>query len=375
MPTTVLMVSRLTLDRRQTGDPSLGIAILAPFRATYLSPPWELCTDSLCQCDKLLPVWMFWRGQVVRTFEFVVEPFHSGCRIDTFLAKHLRTYTSWRLHRMVAADAATVNGLPVGPTQRVFRGQRVRVRLIEPPDKLLQSSFEALPIIYEDPWLVVIDKPAGIVCHPVGEFDSDTVTNRLQTHFDGGLSATGLQRPGIVHRLDRQTSGLLVVSRDQRTHRLLSDDIQAGRTGKKYLARVEGLVEFEEQQIDLPIGRHPDGNSVLMSAGLDAITPRKCRTIVRVLRRDPRESVVECELLTGRNHQIRVHMAAIGHPVLQDEFYGARGQLRLTKEERTVPAEQRHALHASQLRFVHPVLRSELCFNSVPPCDFWDLQV
>ena len=309
----------------------------------------------------------------MRAFEFVVEPFHSGCRIDTFLAQHLRNYTSWRIHRMVSSGAGTVNGLPASPLHRVFRGQRIGIRLVEPPDKLLRKSANNLQIVYEDPWLLVIDKPAGIVCHPVGEFDGDTVTNRLQCYFDERLNQQGLQRPGIVHRLDRMTSGLLVVSRDQRTHRLLSEDFQKGRIVKRYLARVEGSVPFEELEIDLPIGRHPEGRSVLMSVDEDAIAPRASHTIVRVLRRQSDECVVECELLTGRNHQIRVHMAAIGHPVLQDEFYGSQGQLRMTKEGRTAPGEQRHALHASRLQFVHPVFQSRMCFDSVPPNDFWDL--
>lgn len=304
------------------------------------------------------------------SLEFTVERSLGGLRIDSFLAKHLRNYTKWRLNRMVAAGLAEVNGLPAARTQRVFRGDMVRIRLAEPPDKLHEPESAELQILYEDPWLVIVNKPAGMVAHPVGEFQSGTLSNVLQQHFDQQTVSRGLLRPGIVHRLDRMTSGLMVVTKEQLSHRLLSDDIQAGRIRKSYLALVEGQVSPDEFAIELPVGLRPEGCSVLMSAGADAIRPRTARTQVTVLERRKRLTLVECRLDTGRNHQIRVHMAELGHPVVGDQFYGPHGEIRSEpRKEAAPPGSQRHALHAVRLEFSHPILRVPLRFVSKPPAD------
>lgn len=304
--------------------------------------------------------------------EFTVEPYLSGVRVDSFLAKHLRNYTSWRLHRMVVAGAARVDDVTAAADQRVFRGQRVSVRLVEPPDKLLTPFPQQPNVVYEDPWIVVVDKPAGIVAHPVGDFQEGTLSNLLQDYFDRQIGIRGLMRPGVVHRLDRMTSGLIVTAREHYSHRLLSIDFQQGRMSKSYLALLEGRLPFEDRLIDLPIGRHPGGNSVLMSAAALALSPRPARTRVLVRERLKDATLVECSLFTGRNHQIRVHCAHIGHPVIGDEYYGAYGQIRsaprFTGDD---PTEQRHALHAHRLGLFHPVLRQWMEFQADPPADFY----
>lgn len=314
------------------------------------------------------------------TLTFTVEPCLSGVRVDTFLSRQLRNYTTWRLLRMVEAGLVTINDLPATSAHRVFSRQTVCVRLCEPPDKLLDADRQALQIIWEDPWLLVLDKPAGVVAHPVGEFQEATLGNAVQAHLDQQTVARGLLRPGIVHRLDRMTSGLIVLTKHHLAHRRLSLDIQQGLPRKRYLAIVEGRVRFESRQIRLPIGQHPHGGSVLMSTSPDARRPRAAATDVRVLSRHETFSLIECDLLTGRNHQIRVHMAALGHPVLGDEFYLPHGDVRpLRVPDSSPPAapppasRQRHALHASFLQFQHPVLQLPLEFRSVPPEDFWDL--
>lgn len=310
---------------------------------------------------------------VIPDLEFVVEPYLSGVRVDSFLAKHLRNYTTWRLHRMVVAGMVEVNQQPAEATQRVFRGQAVRVRLTEPPDKLLDAEPTNFEIVYEDPWLLVVDKPAGVVAHPVGQFQSGTLTQALQCHLDAEAAARGLLRAGIVHRLDRMTSGLMVVTKDHHAHRLISLDFQASRLKKSYLALVEGCVDADEQTIELPIGMRPGGRSVLMSAKPDARKPRKARTMVTVLERRRAVTAVECELFTGRNHQIRVHMAEIGHPVLGDEFYGPYGAIRSEPRAGDEPVSYvRHALHAARLEFCHPILGAWLRFVSKPPTDFFE---
>ncbi len=306
--------------------------------------------------------------------QFIVEPYLSGVRVDSFLSRHLRNYTTWRLHRMVAAGLVSIDDTPAGTDQRVYRGQAVVVQLVEPPDKLLSSAEVGIDVVYEDPWLLVIDKPVGLVAHPVGDFQRGTLSNAIQHHLDQSSTAKGLLRPGIVHRLDRMTSGLIVVTKDHLSHRLLSIDFQQGKPSKSYVALVEGDPAFESRAIDLPIGRQSATNSVLMSAGPDAKNVRTARTDVKVIQRFGAYAVVECLLHTGRNHQIRVHLAQIGHPVLGDEYYGAHGTIRnAPRFGGEAPTAKRHALHASRLSFLHPILQVPMEFTSRPPADFWQL--
>ncbi len=272
---------------------------------------------------------------------------------------------------MVSAGLAKVNQLPAESSQRVFQSQAVSIRLIEPPDKLLEPEPGAFGIVYEDPWLMVVDKPAGLVVHPVGSFQDGTLTQAVQHHLDLQTDSPGLLRAGIVHRLDRMTSGLMVVTKEHHSHRLLSLDFQAGRLKKSYVALVEGRVPFDERIIDQPIGQQPEGRSVLMSAGPDAIHCRNARTHVKVLERRRGVTLVECRPYTGRNHQIRVHLAQVGHPVMGDEFYGPCGAIRSQPLEDGQPrTNRRHALHAAGLGFRHPILDAWLQFHSSPPKDF-----
>lgn len=308
------------------------------------------------------------------TVEFIVEPYLSGSRIDSFLTRHLRNYTSWRLHRMVCCGYAKIDEQPAEGIDRVFRGQRVSIRLVEPPDKLLDPEPADITIVYEDPWLIVVDKPAGLVAHPVGDFQDGTLSNVLQSHLDRQTAVKGLLRPGVVHRLDRMTSGLIVTAKEHLTHRLLSIDFQQGKLSKSYVALVEGSPDFDTRMIQLPIGQRPGGNSVLMSAQADAKDPRPAKTRATVTRRFEGYAEVECVLFTGRNHQIRVHLAHLGYPILGDEYYGPRGSIRKSPRfDGDEPTETRHALHAASLGFFHPILREWMQFRTTPPPDFWAL--
>ncbi len=308
------------------------------------------------------------------TIECIVEPYLSGVRIDSFLAKHLRNYTPWRLNRMVSAGLARINDQPADPTDRVFSGQRVALKLVEPPDKLLDPEPVSVPIVYEDPWIIVVDKPAGLVAHPVGAFQDGTLSNVLQSHLDTQTIIQGLLRPGVVHRLDRMTSGLIVTAKEHMAHRLLSIDFQQGKLSKSYVALVEGLPEFETRMLEYAIGQRPGGNSVLMSAKPDAKNPRPAKTRVTVVQRFENYSLIECTLFTGRNHQIRVHLSHIGHPIVGDEYYGPFGTIRQAPRfDGDDPTEERHALHAASLGFLHPILREWMQFRTTPPSDFWAL--
>lgn len=302
-------------------------------------------------------------------FHLVVHPNEHGRRIDAFLARHFRNYTSFRLHRMVAAGQVKVDDHLCDVTQRVFRFETVSIHLIEPPDKLLDPEQLPLRVLYDDPWMMVVDKPAGMVAHPIGEFQTGTLCNGIQNQLDFSTVAIGLLRPGIVHRLDRMTSGLLMIAKTADMHARLSTLVQDGRVDKQYLALVEGHPTLTDQIIDLPIGSVP-GSSILMSVASNSRNPRTARTDIKVLNRLRTSSLVQCRLHTGRNHQIRVHLAAIGHPVVGDEFYCVENRVNILPEsERDLFT--RHALHATILKFVHPILKHTLTVRSTPPADFW----
>jgi 23S rRNA pseudouridine1911/1915/1917 synthase len=328
------------------------------------------------------------------TAELIVERYLNGVRIDTFLAHHFRNYTPYRIQRMVRAGQVKLHGTTVEIDERVSEGDSVSIRLIEPPDKLHRPESLPLEIIYEDPWMIVVDKPAGQIVHPAGRLQSGTLCNALQAHFDRQSAWPGLLRPGIVHRIDRMTSGLIAVTKEHLSHRQLSIQFQRERVSKTYLALVEGLVESDWGTIDLPIGTSPDAGSVLMSCRPEAGDPRPSVTDFEVAERFQSNTLVRAHPRTGRNHQIRLHFAAIGHPVVGDEFYGAFGEIKLTKAEYEAlvkrraskslrerqneegPLEDsddvgtgRHALHAHRLEFEHPILGGRVVFESPLPAD------
>jgi 23S rRNA pseudouridine1911/1915/1917 synthase len=324
----------------------------------------------------------------VYTAELTVERYLGGVRIDSFLSRHFRNYTPFRMQRMIRAGNASINGIVVELDTRVFPGQQVRLRLVEPPDKLLEPECLPLDVLYEDPWLIAVNKPADQISHPVGVYQSGTLCNALQHHFDRQTALPGLLRPGIVHRIDRMTSGVLVVAKEHLAHRRLSIGFQQGRCAKEYLAIVEGRIADDEFSIDSPIGRVPGGRSILMSASPDARDPRPASTRIRVLNRFEDCTFVSAAPKTGRNHQIRVHLASIGHPILGDEYYGPFGEIRklprsatsesldgescdTCEEVDSMPggvegefAINRHALHAHRLEFVHPVMRMRISIEA-----------
>jgi 23S rRNA pseudouridine1911/1915/1917 synthase len=310
---------------------------------------------------------------------FIVERFLSGSRIDTFLSRHLRTYTTWRLHRLVCAGQATVNGAPAHGMQRVFTGQEVSIRLLDPPDDLMPPEDIPLQVVFEDDCLLVVNKPAGLIVHPCGEQPRGTLTNAVQSHVDRHAAQRGLMKPGVVHRLDRDTSGLIAIAKDHLSHRLLSMQFQTGRVAKRYVAIVDGVISRDSGEIDLPIGRVPGCSSALMTARGDALEARPSRTSFRVVERLPRHTVVECHPRTGRLHQIRVHLAALGHPVVGDEYYAPFGELKpprpplLPNGKRPGPPISpfidRHALHACGLEFMHPQRQEWMSFQAEWPDD------
>jgi 23S rRNA pseudouridine1911/1915/1917 synthase len=303
------------------------------------------------------------------TITLIVEADLHGIRIDSFLVRHLRNYSPWRMQRLAAADLVLVDHVPAEPTRRVFTGEMISVRLVEPPDLLLDPHPVPFEVLYQDAWMLVVDKPAGVIVHPTGGAQSHTLANGLQRYLDERSPLPGLLRPGIVHRLDRHTSGLMVVATHHRSHAELSNAFESARVSKTYVALVEGEVVGECGTIDLPIGRAKTGRGVLMSARGDAVGARPATTHYRVLRRLAGHTLVEARPRTGRNHQIRVHFAQIGHPLVGDEFYAAGGTFRTSPPE--PPAgwlPHRHALHAAGLELAHPITGVWMRFHS-PPAD------
>jgi 23S rRNA pseudouridine1911/1915/1917 synthase len=309
------------------------------------------------------------------TASLIVERELSGVRIDSFLVRHFRNYTSWRMQRIVRAGGATIDCALAWETDRVFKGQTITVRLLEPPDKLLEPDARPVEIQYSDPWLAVVNKPPDIVTHPTGDFQTGTLANAMQHWLDRGTAFPGLLRPGLVHRLDRETSGTMVVALHHLSHRRLSAAFEAGRVAKTYLAIVQGRMECDAGLINQPIGRARAGSRVLMSARADATERKIARTRYEVLERFAEHTFVRARPLTGRNHQIRVHFAHIGHPLVGDEFYEAHGGIKATRPRETprmaapMPI-QRHALHAESLAFAHPMTDLWLQFRTDPPDEF-----
>ncbi|QDT38307.1 RluA family pseudouridine synthase [Stratiformator vulcanicus] len=296
--------------------------------------------------------------------QFDVTSELHGRRIDVFLERHLRNYTRWRIQRLIAAGVASVNGEPALLARRVFADDRVAVRLTEPPDKLYAPEGGSIPIIFEDDSLMVINKPAGVIAHPVGERQAGTLCNFLQRHLDEQTDVRGLLRPGIVHRLDRMTSGLMVVSKTYEAHRSLTDQFESRSVRKLYLAHVRGRQLQRSGQINRPIGRHGSGTTILMSCAASAIDPRPAVTRFRVVAHPSSQTtLVACVPRTGRNHQIRVHLASIGHPLVGEPFYRPGDEV-IPKD--MADSDRPLGLHAAVLQFTHPADNRPMRFKSRP---------
>jgi len=260
--------------------------------------------------------------------EFVVESFFRGKRIDTFLGKHLRNYSSYRLQRMIQAGCVQVNDVSADVSHRVRPREVVRIRLVSPPDRVAVAEPLPLEVVYEDPWLIAVNKPPGQIAHPGGDFAGKTLLNAIQFHIDQQTPLPGLIRPGIVHRIDRQTSGVMVVPKDHLAHRRLTQQFERREVSKSYMAILRGQLPDDSGSIDLPIGVVPNPTCTLSCAKPIAVGARPARTVYRVLERFPEHTLVEASPLTGRHHQIRIHFAEIGYPLLADEFYDRYGAIK-----------------------------------------------
>lgn len=293
--------------------------------------------------------------------KFIISPQEGGLRLDLYLSRHLPLSRSY-LKRLIEEGKITVNGETITrPARHLTQGEEIKVIL--PGAQTLKKEDTPLDILYEDEKILIVSKPAGMVTHPTHLVREGTLVNALMAHGNGLSSLGGELRPGIVHRLDKDTSGLLVIAKDNETHARLAQDLKARRIKRRYLALVYGLVKDGEGEIDLAIGRAFKGGNKMRVLGRKS---RQAATRFRVLERFRQGyTLLEVSLLTGRTHQIRVHLAYIGHSVVGDTRYGRRKKGR--KEELSI---KRQALHAVTLGLYHPETEKYLEFNSNPPDDF-----
>ena len=314
--------------------------------------------------------------------ELIVAAAESGTRLDTYLAAAITDMSRSRAKALILKGHVSVGGATiVEPKRPVKSGETLSVTL--PPPEPAAPAPEKIPlaIVHEDDALVVIDKPAGLVVHPGAGTRSGTLVNALIAHCGDSLSGIGgVARPGIVHRLDKDTTGLMVVAKTDRAHQILSaqfaDHGRSGPLERGYRALVWGAPAGFEGTVDAALARSKTNRekmSVVKSGGRHAVTHYRVEARYGAKQAAPNAALVDCRLETGRTHQIRVHLASIGHPVIGDRTYGAGF---LTKAE-TLPDPargvaagfSRQALHAWLLAFEHPETGAELRFQSVLPTD------
>ena len=305
----------------------------------------------------------------VSTIEAQVADTAKGWRLDRALAEAVPTMSRERLKALISTGQVTgPDGLIRDPSKKLSGGGTYQVIVPDPTPAHNVPQDIPLVIAYEDEHLIVIDKPAGLVVHPAAGNLHGTLVNALLHHCEGSLSGIGgVARPGIVHRIDKDTSGLLVVAKTDRAHEGLARQFKAHSVDRRYQAIVSGRVLIGGGSVDAPLARSPHNRKkvAIVASGKRAVTHW---TLTKVLKD---AALVECRLETGRTHQVRVHMASIGHPLVGDPVYGkVRPSHRQMLETIGV---RRQALHAARLGFIHPIQSEAMSFDSEMPDDMQEL--
>lgn len=284
----------------------------------------------------------------------------AGQRVDHFAAMMIPELSRSMALELIKAGQISIDAQPVKPSRRVLAGETVRVEIPAPRETGLTAENIPVPVVYEDEDVIVVDKPKGMVVHPAqGNWDH-TLVNALLYQVEDLSGINGELRPGIVHRLDKDTSGLLVVAKNDAAHRALAEQIQARTAGREYLALVHGELTHAHGRVEAPIGRSPKDRKkmAVVAGGRPAVTHYN---VVEVFKG---YTLIRCKLETGRTHQIRVHLQYLGYPVAGDPLYGPRGNpLQLSGQ----------ALHACHLEFIHPVTGRVMSFDSQLPPAFSDI--
>ncbi len=308
----------------------------------------------------------------IQTIDVRLEAAHAGWRLDRALADAVPTLSRERLKALIRSGSVVAQGSPLrDPALKVRGDEAVRVAVPEPQPAHNEPQDIPLTIVFEDDHLLVVDKPAGLVVHPAaGNFDG-TLVNALLHHCAGNLSGIGgVARPGIVHRIDKDTSGLLVVAKTDVAHEGLARQFAAHSIDRRYLAIVNGVPKASEGSIDAALARSAANRKKI--AIVEGDRGKRAVTYWRRLELLRDSALVECRLETGRTHQVRVHMASIGHPLVGDPVYGRSGKTHSKLLNKL--GFNRQALHATQLGFTHPVTKSRLSFASPMPPDMQELK-
>ena len=297
----------------------------------------------------------------------MVEPQHAGCRLDVFLARQFPQFSRAQLRRAIDAGAVSLNGRQAKAGQRLKGGEHLQMVLPDLPRPGPIPENIPLEILFEDEHLAAINKPPGMVVHPAKGHWSGTLTAALAFHFQQLSGAGGPTRPGIVHRLDRDTSGVLIVAKTDAAHYALAEQFARRTVEKEYFAVVVGAIDRDRDVIDMPVGAHPYQREK-MAIRRDHPTSRPAQTMYEVTERFDGFAAVRVKPKTGRTHQIRVHLAAIGCPVLCDKQYGGRaeitrGEIRRKSDDHAVLLA-RQALHAQRITLNHPSTGARLTFEA-----------
>ena len=299
------------------------------------------------------------------TVTLKVDEGDADTRLDSYLASHIEGWSRARLQRLIEDEEVLVNGKTAKASYKLHPEDEIEVELTPPAATAFIPEDISLEIIYEDDDLIVVNKPAGLVVHPAAGIHSGTLANALAYHFQELSTHAGQIRPGIVHRLDKDTSGLLVAAKTEAAHENLADQFRAREVFKSYVALVHGVVKQMSGQIDKSLARDRRNRTrmAVVSGGRAALS------LYRVRRRYDRFTLLDVELKTGRTHQIRVHLAWLNHPVVGDEVYG--GGRDNTVQDPKLKAEirklNRQFLHAEQLGFLHPRTNQPVRFSSALP--------
>ena len=293
--------------------------------------------------------------------------FDADTRLDAYLTTQIDGWSRSRLQRLIEDGDVLVNGRTVKPAYKLRPEDEIEVELTPAPSTAFTPEDIPLEIVFEDDDLIVVNKPAGLVVHPAAGAQSGTLANALAYHFQQLSTKAGAIRPGIVHRLDKDTSGLLVVAKNEETHEDLADQFRAREVFKSYLALVHGVVEAESGAIDQPLARDPRHRTrmAVVRGGRPALSS------FRVRQRFARFTLLDVEIKTGRTHQIRVHLAWLKHPVVADAAYGEGrdNTVQNVKARAAIRKLGRQFLHAEQLAFRHPRTNQQLRFSAALPAE------
>jgi len=285
-----------------------------------------------------------------------VEAKDQGIRIDKFLASEYQDLSRSFIQTLIENKKITVNENTVDKSYKITKNDFIKI-IIEEKESEIKAVEMALDIVYEDQDIIVINKEADRVVHPAPGHHNDTIVNALLAHVDNLSAINGVKRPGIVHRLDKDTSGLLIAAKNDKSHKSLAQQFKSRTVEKYYYALIEGNLAYEKGKIDAPIGRDPNNRKKM------AVRKRRSKRAVsrfKIIEEFKNHTLIQVKIETGRTHQIRVHFSYLGHPVVGDQKYGAKNDLNA----------QRQLLHAKKLIIKHPATGEKMKFEAELKEDF-----